>query len=170
MVSGEWYISTFLNAKNENNSDINFDITYLPIPEGAKKGTTIGTATNTGICSYSKKKDAAFVFLSYLCGKKGAEVIVKRGILPAYQDDDIVNSYLQVDPNLNLEIIFKSRVQSEMPNEVISSDLIAITKEATSRYLSGLETLEETIANWNEKRKNIISSYRANKESRENKY
>lgn len=160
MVGGDWSISTMLNAKAANKMKVNFNITYFPIPDGVKKGTTIGTATNTGICSYSRKKDAAFVFLAYLCGKEGASIISQKGILPAYQSTDITQTYIQVAPEINLGVIFKSMIKEEMPNEVASSALITATKEATSRYLSQSVNLDEAVDNWNAKRKEIVLYYK----------
>lgn len=155
--AGDWNISAFIKDEAAGKMSINWDITYLPIPAGAQAGATIGCATNTGIATYSKNKDAAFKFLSYMCGEEGASVLASKGILPAFNSPKIKELYTKVAPNKSLGKVFEFNVMDELPKGTMSNDLVKMNRATNELYLLGEKTIDETLTQWEADRQALIA-------------
>lgn len=155
---GDWNIATFNRLAEKGQMNINWDITYLPVFEGIPKGTTCGEATSTGIASYSRKKEAAWDFLKYMCNEQGAIILASQGILPAYSSEAVRNTYISNNVNRNVSIIFDDlQIRAECPKHIAANEIMNIVRNEVLLWHVGKKTMEQMLEDMNRLRLEIIS-------------
>lgn len=147
-IIGDWHIGQLRQAMDEGNINFEWDITSLPHPEGVSNNTSWGMPTTMAISSYTEKQEAAWEFLSFLCGPEGAEIVASLGILPGYMNDDITETYLgdgSLKPD-NLESVLEQKVYVEYPPiPGINSIVNNIYKEEFGLVFADEQTPQEAI-------------------------
>jgi multiple sugar transport system substrate-binding protein len=84
LLIGEWFPGQMVVGRNDGLLTYDFEdwgITRLPCDQ--EQYVTVGLPTGNCITSYSKKKEAAFEFISWMSGPEGAAVAASFGVLPA---------------------------------------------------------------------------------------
>ena len=151
---GDWHIEQLISAGDEVGFD--WDIAAMPHPDGVSANTAIGNPTNAGISSRTteEKQDAAWKFISYLCGYEGQKNLASQKLLTAYTHPDITEAYLgegEVIP-ANLKIIMEQKVYPESPIvEGVNYIINTIYKEEFELALIGEQSVEDTFANIKER-------------------
>lgn len=146
--SGDWTISMYLNKAAAGEMDVDWDIAYLPYPADVKPGTTLGGVTNYAIPTFCENKDAAFEFLSYLCGAEGAEVIASKGTIPAYSTAAAQEAFLGAVEGKNVDPIFDVTKFAPLPTHPRIARVKQVFADEGTRYLMGeidVDTMLESI-------------------------
>lgn len=154
--SGDWTIAMYLNKAKAGEMDVDWDMAYLPYPEGTEQGTSLGGITNYAIPSFSEKKDAAFKFLSYLCGPEGAEIIGSKGTLPAYSTPEAKEAFMQTVDGKNTDPLFNV---TKMPPLAVHPKIAEVKQVFTDEgmaYLMGAEDIDTMLNNIESKRLTIL--------------
>ncbi|THF84249.1 ABC transporter substrate-binding protein [Cohnella fermenti] len=95
LVNGEWTVNMLKADIAAGKTDIDFDMTLLPQPEGVSDPTTVGgVSTFMGINPKGKNLDAAFKFVQFVTGEQGESIIAESSVLPAYSSDATKEAFL----------------------------------------------------------------------------
>ena len=155
--SGDWTIAMYLNKAKAGEMDVDWDIAYLPYPDGVEPGTSLGGITNYAIPVFSEKKEAAFTFLSYLCGAQGAEIIASKGTLPAYSTDAAKAAFLTAVEGKNVEPLFNVTKMPPLPVHPKVADVKQVFTNEGMSYLMGETDIDTMLANIEEQRLAILT-------------
>ena len=157
MVGGSFFIEIL---QSDESVEFEWDIAFTPIdPDGMAEKTAVGDLNVMGIASSTEHPQEAFEFLTYLCGVQGAYTVAENGMLPAYSTDDVLPLLKTGESaNLFMEVLVESSVISKYCGIEDMTELNEMTAEEIQKMLIGEQTVEETCANWNARRIEIISA------------
>ena len=154
--SGTFDVAVFNTWKEQGEMDVNWDIAPLPVPEGVEPGTSFGTASIACVAKNTEHPAEVYEALSYLAGSEAAKVIARVGNLPANFTEEAQKIYRENNEGINTDIIFNSKIQSELPIHPASNDLVDAAKDQVELFLIGEKTEEETLEAFEMKRKEIL--------------
>lgn len=144
---GSWFIATMIQKVNEGESTVNWGVATLPHPEGMEAGNTVGSTTPIGINSASKNKEAAWKFVSYVCGEKGAQIIANSGEFPAMLNDGIISTIAGIEgaPEGIAEALVTKGVVLDRPMNVFSAEVNQMLGEEHSLIMVGEKSIDEVL-------------------------
>ncbi len=152
MVMGSWFIPTLETAMSSGQSEkFNWGIATMPVPKGVDDGTTAGTITSLAINANSKKKKAAYKFVEFVTGKKGASIIAKTGTMPAIQTTDVIESIASTDgfPSdaASKEALSVKKTYLELPYSKNVAEVDTILNDAHDNIMSGNASIKDELKN-----------------------
>ncbi|MDO5350654.1 MAG: sugar ABC transporter substrate-binding protein [Lachnospiraceae bacterium] len=156
MNMGTWFIATMIEkVKSGEYADCaNWGIVKYPHAEGVEPGSTLATITSLAIPASAPHKDAAWEFVKFVCGEKGAEIMASTGSIPALMNDDIADMISSMDgfpeDEGSAEALQTANLYLEMPVSNKSSEIETVLNEAHDNIMTGNSTVEEGIADMNE--------------------
>ncbi|WMC91893.1 extracellular solute-binding protein [Kineothrix sp. MB12-C1] len=155
---GEWLFDMLMKDAQAGKTDVNWDVAPLPVPEGVEAGTTWGATQFAAIPGDSKHVEEAYEFLEYLCGDGGASVLPKFGILPSYSSEAGEDAFKEaIGKDSAVEVVFNAKRLPEAPAYDKYNDLIDAFTENAELYLYGEKGIDETMANFEAQREQIMS-------------
>lgn len=92
---GNWFLGRLTTDVNEY--DFKWGMVYAPHAEGENAGETCVNINAFAINKNSEHKDLAWEFLEMAGGKTGADIMAGLGYMPAYKDDEIINTISSAD-------------------------------------------------------------------------
>lgn len=152
MPQGEWFVGMILEDEKSGKTDVDWDIAPMPVRENQKTGTTWGLYQLASISSKCARTDTAFEFLKFLCGEKGAELYASNGMIPAYTDAKIQNTYRSAIGNHNADAFFHTYQIQEKPAYEGYADLEDMLEKEAVLYLNGKQSIEITMQNFKKAR------------------
>lgn len=157
MNMGTWFISTLIEkiGSGEYTDCTNWGIVKYPHAEGVEPGSTLATITALSIPTSAPHKDQAWDFIKFVCGEEGAKVLASTGTIPAIMTDDIANMVsatagFPADEG-SKEALQTANLYLEMPVNPHSSEIETVLNEAHDNIMTGNMTIDEGIADMNEK-------------------
>lgn len=155
MWDGSWFVQ---NLKN-GNVDFNWGIAKAPYWEGTTKN---GFVTSTPLCisAETKNAEAAFTFLTYICGEKGASILATTTLVPGYMNDAVMDSYKAnagVDADSLAALVDNVTYSFGSPNTIFSQIISAGQKEM-DLVLTHNETPAEFVENFTATRAELIEN------------
>ena len=143
---GSWFSSTMIAKKNAGETDVNWGIATLPHPEGVPAGSTIGSTTPMGINSKSEHKEEAWEFVKYACSETN-EILIRNGQMPAYQDDQTLESLAALDgmPEGAAEAMKTVSIVPDRPINEYSAEVNQMLGEEHSLIMSGEGDLDTVL-------------------------
>ena len=159
LPNGEWCVQMLLEDEAAGEIDMNWQIASMPVPEGTEPGTTWGQFQFASINAFSDHPEAAFDFLSYLCGEEGAEIYSQHGMIHAYSGEGAIEAYQEVVGKESASVLFESKKIQEQPNDPGYNEVNEAFREHAELYLIGEKTLEETIENFVSQRDEIMADF-----------
>ena len=157
MNMGTWFISTLIEKINagEYTDCTNWGIVKYPHADGVEPGSTLATITALSIPTSAPHKDQAWDFIKFVCGEEGAEILAKTGTIPAIMTDDIAGMVSATagfpsDEN-SKDALQTANLYLEMPVNAHSSEVEVVLNEAHDNIMTGNMTIDEGIADMNEK-------------------
>ena len=157
MNMGSWFISTLIEkVKSGEYTDCsNWGIVKYPHAEGVEPGSTLATITSLAIPTSAPNKDLAWDFIKFVCGEEGAEILASTGTIPAIMTDDIATMVAGTDgypaDEGSKEALQTANLYLEMPVHQKSSEMEVVLNEAHDNIMTGNMTIDEGIADMNEK-------------------
>ena len=161
LIIGEWFPGQMTTGQNSGllhgYTDKDYGITRLPCD--TEVYTTLGASTNNHVTSYSKHKQEAYEFISWMAGPEAAAIAAEYGVLPAVVSDEVreiiaenmpdessLNYFLEDRANFTPNFSeYGSRVETFINSFVESYLLGNITdEEFDAKFLAGLEDILKT--------------------------
>ncbi len=156
--NGEWMVNILSSDAASGKTDVDWDIAPMPIAPGQEDNTTWGQYQYMGICSSTKYPDAAYDFLSFLCGKRGAEIYAANSIVSAYSDNDTITSYLQTSRHESARYFFEAKkIQEQLPIQGYQ-EMIVSCRNVSDAYFAGTITLDEALSQFSAERAAIYNN------------
>lgn len=157
MNMGSWFIATLIEKvkTGEYTDCANWGMVKYPHADGVEPGSTLATITSLGIPTTTSNKDAAWKFVKFVCGEEGADVLASTGTIPALMTDDIAEMISSIDgypaDEGSKEALQTANLYLEMPVNEKSSEIETVLNEAHDNIMTGNMTIDEGIADMNEK-------------------
>lgn len=132
MNMGTWFIPTLIEKIDigEYTEIKNWGLVKYPHAEGVEPGSTLATITSVAVTSASKQKDAAFDFVDFVSGPKGAKIVADTGTIPAITTDDVIESISGMDgfpeDDASAQALVTSNTYLEMPVHESSAEIETI--------------------------------------------
>lgn len=156
---GSWFIGTLLTDKKAGRTNVNWGIATVPHFEGTKAGSTFGSLTPAAINSASKNQEAAWKFVKFLGSEKGATILAKRGVMPAFRNDAVMNTYNSNEgmpkeakealKTLSVEIDIPAHPNGAAIDKILQEEheLIMINKNSVDAGISNMEKRVQEVLN-----------------------
>lgn len=146
-VQGSWYMNFLQMDAQRGLLDFSWGVVERPVWSEKQPNENDAWITPLMIHRDTTEPEAAWTFLKFVCGKKGAEILTDEWILPAYQDADI---RAQLRQNLQTEGIDADIFLEGMsdPSPLLTQQELALSEqiyELYRRVLLGLDTVSEGI-------------------------
>ncbi len=158
---GTWYVAKLLADKAAGKHNIDWGIAPMPQIAAGGEVTTFGSPTAFAVNKKAKNAAAARTFVNWASGPKGATIIAKLGLYPAYTDDAVLAAYSSVQGMPSDEVAKKAvvpgKVALEMPVSDKSSDVDAILTEEHELIMVGEKTVDAGIAEMGKRVKSEVS-------------
>lgn len=145
MPQGEWFVGMVMADIAEGKTSVNWELAQMPIFEGQKEGTTWGQYQLTGITSNCDYAEAAFCFIEYISGNKGATILAQHGMLGAYSDEKIKAIYQAAVGDKNTDVFFDALRVQEYPVYEQYEELYVLFNQVSEKYLNGEITIDEAM-------------------------
>ncbi|GEK05232.1 ABC transporter substrate-binding protein [Schleiferilactobacillus harbinensis] len=148
MIMGTWAMSGNIQAADKGTTNVKWAI--APVPQ-LKSGdsTTFGSPTAFAINKNSKNAAAARDFVKWATGEKGAAVVAKIGIVPAYRTDAINKIYFAtkgMPTDATSKVAFEpKKIGIEMPQAKNSTQIDKILQEEHDLIMIGDKTVSQGI-------------------------
>ncbi|SFU77027.1 ABC transporter substrate-binding protein [Butyrivibrio sp. INlla21] len=163
MNMGSWFISTLINKikEGEYTQCANWGIVKYPHAEGVEPGSTLSTITALAIPKAADNKEAAWDFVRFVSGEKGAEIMARTGNIPAMRGEKIAELIAGMDgfPNdeASKEALVTSHTYLEMPAIDKSSEIEAVLNKQHDLLMNEETGIDEAITAMNEGVQAIIN-------------
>jgi multiple sugar transport system substrate-binding protein len=87
---GTWFTNMMIeNVGEGKDTNFNWGVCSLPTPDGSACNNAVGGVTPVTIGSYSEHPEAAWKFITFICGEEGGKTLASCGIVPGYNSDAI---------------------------------------------------------------------------------
>ena len=156
MPMGYWFVPTLAERIASGEYKVqNWGIASMPVKEGVTPGSTFGNLTGAAINKASKQPDVAWDYIAWLCGEEGSKVTAATGNRPAWVSEAIAEILAQM-PGFPADegskaALLPTAVYIEMPATEHTSEISAILGEEHDAIMNRAETIEDGIANMNER-------------------
>lgn len=157
LPNGEWTVSMLNADKAAGNHNINWDIASLPV---INKGDTVkslgGVSTFMGIYSGSKNTQAAFDFIDFVCGEKGAKLLAEKGVLTAFVNDEVKKAFKASAGVSGADALLTPETYTEAQPIPQMAAVFQAYDEEKELYLTKQESIGEFSKNFAAKRENAL--------------
>ena len=157
MNMGTWFISTLIEKvkSGEYTDCANWGMVKYPHAEGVEPGSTLATITALAIPTTAEDKEMSWDFIKFVCGEEGADILASTGTIPAIMTDDIANMVASIEgfpvDETSKDALQTANLYLEMPVSNKSSEMEIVLNEAHDNIMTGNMTIDEGIADMNEK-------------------
>lgn len=156
MWDGSWFVQ---NLNNQEDLGFEWGVAKSPYWEGTEKN---GFVTSTPLCINASTKHAeeAYKFLTFVCGKEGAEILATTNLVPGYMNDEVLESYkanVELDES-SVEALTNNVTYSFGEPNTVFSQIISAGQKEMELVLTGNETPEEFVKNFEAQRKELIDN------------
>jgi multiple sugar transport system substrate-binding protein len=157
---GTWFTGTLISDKKAGKHNVDWGMVAIPHFDGAKAGTTFGNVTPIAINSSSKNKDEAWQFAKYLGTEKAANILAKNGVMPAYRNEAIMNTYNTLEglPKDSKKALETSSVALEFPPNANGAAIDKILQEEHELIMIGKNNVDTGIASMNKRVQEVLNS------------
>lgn len=154
--NGDWCVSLLMRDKEDGKHDIDWDVAPYPVPDGVPAGTSYGGQIFIGIPQTSQKSEAAFHFIQWLTSEEGQSIIAENGILTGYIDDNVKEAFIEGSGHDSVGVFFEQSLLLDAPIDTRYPEIQNIWKEESNLYLLGEQDLDTTMANFENRRSDIL--------------
>lgn len=158
LPNGEWTVG-LLNADAEAGlHSINWDVAPIPtVNKGDSVKSLGGVSTFVSIYKNSKYIDEAFAFAQFYCGDVAGKIIATQGMLPAYVDDAVKQSFIEAAKVEGADALLSAETYMEAPAIPQMEAIFQAYGEEKELYITGQETIEQFEENFREKRAEALA-------------
>ena len=149
---GDWTIGQLNGDYKKGVFDFEWDVAPMPkMEDGTGRMCTMGQYIMASIVSYSEKKEAAFDFITFLCGHDGALIAAEDGMLSAAKVyDDVKAAFMKSNEETgmpkNIGLYFELNGVQAPPVKGYGQTETLVKQEADMVF-SGMESVDDAIQN-----------------------
>lgn len=161
LINGEWTISMLKDYEAQGIDVPNWDVTYLPAFDPA--GDIVspgGLSTFITIGKNTKHPAEAFRFVKYMASEEANVYLASQGVLPAFSSEAVKASFAKAAGVDGAATLLSTTITLEAPSVAGYSELVTAYSEERQLYLTSQETLDEFKANMEQRRAEILDSYK----------
>ena len=155
MPMGYWYVSTLIGYNNDGTCNFNWGISAVPHKDDVKAGSSFGNLTGVMMNKKAANKDAAWTYISWLCGAEGSKVTAATGTRPAWVSEDVAAAMSTVagfpTDEASKAALLPSYVAVEWPVVDNLSEIKPIVEETHTLIMTRELSVEEGIEEMNER-------------------
>ncbi len=155
MPMGYWYVSTLIGYNNDGTCNFNWGITAVPHAEGVAAGSSFGNLTGVMMNKKSENKEAAWTYISWLCGVEGSKATASTGSRPAWVSEDVAGAMASVagfpTDEASKAALLPSYVAVEWPVVDNLSEIKPIVEETHTLIMTRELSVEEGIEEMNDR-------------------
>ncbi len=148
LPNGEWCVNMLMEAGAKGETDVNWEVAPMPVPEGVADGTSWGQFQYAAITSTCAHPDEAFDFLSYLCGSEGSSIYSSTGMIHAYSSEEAKKSLAEASGKESTHFLFEANKIQEQPNVGNYGEFTTALSENAQLYLLGEIDIDECMKNF----------------------
>lgn len=154
---GTWYIGSLLSDKH----NVRWGIVQAPHWPKNKAGATIAGLTTLGINSKSSNKAAAWKFVNYLSGVKGAKILASRGVLPGLLTPEVLDVYTSAKgfPSGGKEALTTNKTTVELPPSPYGNAIDKMLTEEHNMIMTGQQSIAQGLKNMEKRAKQIKTDF-----------
>ncbi|MFE9674387.1 ABC transporter substrate-binding protein [Streptomyces sp. NPDC006259] len=157
---GTWWAAALLAEKAQGKNPVDWGMAPMPQITADGKTVTFGSPTAFAVNKKARNAEAAQEFVTWASGAEGAAAIAKVGVVPAYTDDKVMDTFFGVDgmpgDAISRKAMEPSTVRLEMPISDKSSDIDQILTEEHELVMSGEKSAAEGIKEMNDRVRNEV--------------
>lgn len=145
---GSWFMATIIQRIDNGESDINWGVAVIPHADDVPNGYTVGASTPICINNASTKKDAAWKFVEFVSGPKGAEIYAANGQIPALADSKYMEILASMPgmPEGVAAGLYTTNVSPDRPAMDHVTEVDQMLGQEHSLIMLGENTVDEGIA------------------------
>ncbi len=163
IIMGEWFPGMMLGGR-DNNLLRNFtwdDWGITRMPCDSSKYINVGASTFNHVYSRSKKKEAAFKFISWMGSVEGSKIVARNGFLPPVNNEETKKELAKVIPDSeSLNYFLESAPRVPLWYTQYGSQVSATLNSQLERYLASDMTEQVFIKEVKERFNQIVESNR----------
>ena len=146
-------INMILENEKNGKSQVDWGVAPMPVLDPGNAGATWGQYQFAAVSAKTSCPEAVFDFLEFLCGEEGARIYAQRGIVHAYETDEIREIYAQTVGEEAALVIYEAKRKQEQLAILHYHELITLFEECAHDFLSGEITIDQAMDKFVEKRK-----------------
>jgi multiple sugar transport system substrate-binding protein len=156
---GTWFIGSLINDKKAGKHTVNWGVVKAPHYPQNKAGSTVSGITTLAMNKNSKKKDASWKLINFICGEKGAKIFAKYGVLPGLRTKEVLDVYTSADgfPEGGKVALETDKTTVEIPPSKYANAIDKTLSEEHDLIMIGQNTLDQGLKNMNKRVKEILS-------------
>lgn len=152
---GDWSVQSLNRKIREDDLEFEYDIAPLPHWEG-KESYGFANAAVVTMSATTEHPREVFSFMQFAAGEQGAKLLAENSIIPAWQSDDIRQSYIQsVEQPEHAEYLFEEKKICMIPADVSYNEAVDIVRDEVEKYLLKEQGLGKTFADIEKKLKSL---------------
>lgn len=133
--SGDWSAAVLNEMIAEYDLDITYDIAPMPRWSG-RPYYSVSDAAVAAMTATTLYPEEAWSFIRFISGKEGAKILAQRGLIPAWDSDEIRQVYMDsMEYPEHLEYFFEEGRTSSVPADVSYAEAIDIVEDEIALYL-----------------------------------
>ncbi|MDR2477970.1 MAG: sugar ABC transporter substrate-binding protein [Treponema sp.] len=157
MPMGFWLAATIKDRIGKGEASLNWGVAAIPHPEGVPAGWTVGSVTPIAMNQASKKKDAAWEFIKFITGEKGARIYAKNAMFPSRANSENLAEIANVPgmpPDL-LDALIVKNIALDRPMVDYVAEVNQMLSEEHSLIMLKEVTIDRGLANMAKRSKEI---------------
>ena len=159
LPNGEWSVNMLMNAQASGDTNVNWEVAPMPVPEGVADGTSWGQFQYAAITSGCKHPDEAYDFLNYLCGEKGSEIYASTGMIHAYSSDSAEQALEKASGKASVHYLFDAKKVQEQPNAAGYDEFVNALNENAQLYFLGEEDINKCMKDFTAQADELRAKY-----------
>ncbi len=151
---GTWYIASLLMDKH----NVKWGVVKGPHWLGEKPGSSATVLTTAGINAKSTKKEAAWKFISFMGGEKGAKILASFGTFPAYRNPAVLQTFT-ANPSLPAGVqtaLETANLVAEIPPHPQSAAIERTLQEEHNLIMTGQKPLAQGLKDMEKRVKELL--------------
>jgi multiple sugar transport system substrate-binding protein len=160
MPMGTWFYSVIIGKINKGESNIRWGLATLPHPPQTEAGWTVGSVTPIAINRASQYKAAAWEFVKFVTGGKGAGIYAEYGLIPARADDKALTTIAMSSgmPEGALEALTVKNIALDRPMADQAAEINLMLGQEHSLIMLKEVSIDKGLQNMSRRSKEIQSS------------
>ena len=156
---GTWFANMIINTKNKGETNVEWGAVKAPHFEGQDPNVAVSNPTPIAINKNAEHPEEAWRFVEFMCTEPGANVLASLGTLPAYQNEQTINTLVNVEgmPEGFKEAIAVDSFVLECQMTPSAGAIDKVISEEHDLIMLGAESIDDGLANMGKRVQKILN-------------